>query len=177
MSAVKHQGADGRYLGFRLGDELFGVPIAMVREIIGAIDITRVPNSPTFVEGVVNLRGKIVPMVDLRRKYQMTVKGFTKETCFIIIDVEEKQIGVVVDSVSQVVDFTEDEVETSGDMGDWQNMNHLIGMGKMEDHVYILVDLSVALSKDQLGAVLQNSPDSVPEGHLEADNLSLKAAG
>lgn len=143
----------GRYLGFTLDDEKFGVPIHMVCEIIGAVAITKVPNLTSFMRGVINLRGKIIPMIDLREKFGMKSAGFTKETCFIIVEVEEKQIGVIVDKVNEVMDFEEEQIEPASELRDWQDSKYLVGMGKLEERVVILVNLSGALSKDQIKEV------------------------
>ncbi|MFP4017513.1 MAG: chemotaxis protein CheW, partial [Halanaerobiales bacterium] len=106
----------GKYLTFSLGKEEYGIPILEVKEIIGMMEITEVPKSPEFIRGVINLRGKIIPLMDLRLKFGLEELEYTERTCIIVIDIvndeNTKQIGVAVDAVSEVVSIPEDAIES-----------------------------------------------------------------
>ena len=152
-SKINHAKA-GQYLTFVLKGRPYGLPIATVREINQVTDITPVPQTPEFVIGVINLRGKVIPVVDLRLKFSLEYTPYTRETCIIVIEGENGQIGMIVDQVSEVVEFAQDKIEPSPVLGD--EMNYVMGMGKIEDRVIILVDIVRALSKEaMLGSSLQ----------------------
>jgi purine-binding chemotaxis protein CheW len=131
----------GQYLTFKLRDQIYGVGIASVREINRAMDITEVPRTPTFVAGVINLRGKVIPVVDLRMKFGMAKTQFAKETCIIVLDADSGQIGVIVDAVNAVITLHAEQLQAPPIMGDDEDLDFVLGMGKVEDHVIILVDV------------------------------------
>ncbi len=139
----------GRYLTFMLRDEYYGVPISKVREINQITEITPVPKTPQFVEGVVNLRGKILPVVNLRQKLGFEKVVYNRETCIIVIEAEMGHVGVVVDAVREVVDLKEDQIEVPPNMGDETAMKFLSALGKQEDRVIILLDVDLAFSEDE----------------------------
>ena len=155
----------GKFLTFTLHQETFGIPIGMVREIIGMVPITSVPNTPFFVKGVINLRGKILPVMNLRLKFGLEEVESNRETCIVIIDVNEVEIGVVVDTVQDVCEFTSEQLEDSPNFGGAnpsdQDTGCIIGMGKKSDKVVILVDLSMALSGEHLSRIMQINSDQV----------------
>ena len=101
----------GKYLTFVLAEEEYGLEILKVREIIGAMDITSVPRTPDYVKGVINLRGKVIPVVDLRLKFDMAEIERTEETCIIVVNVGDVEMGIIVDKVSEVLDIAEEEIE------------------------------------------------------------------
>ena len=139
----------GRYLTFMLRDEFYGVPISKVREINQITEITPVPKTPTFVEGVVNLRGKILPVVNLRQKLGFEKVAYNRETCIIVIEAQMGHVGVVVDAVREVVDLKEDQIEVPPHMGDQTEMRFLSALGKQEDRVIILLDVDLAFSGEE----------------------------
>lgn len=139
----------GRYLTFMLRDEYYGVPISKVREINQIMEITPVPKTPSFVEGVVNLRGKILPVVNLRQKLGFEKIDYNRETCIIVIEAQMGHIGVVVDAVREVVDLKDDQMEAPPHMGDQSEMRFLSGLGKQDDKVIILLDVDLAFSNDE----------------------------
>lgn len=131
----------GQFLTFRLGSEDFGVPISLVKEINQVVEVTPVPKAPDFVKGVMNLRGKIVPVVDLRVRFGLHQTDFTKETCIIVIDTPAGQVGNIVDAVKEVLDFTAAEVQDSPRFNSGYYHKYVVGLGKKDDKVFILVNL------------------------------------
>ncbi len=150
---------DGKYLTFVLGDEEYGLEILRVREILGMLPITAVPRTPPFVKGVINLRGKVIPVVDLRLKFGMPEIEHSQETCVVVVEVGEVQMGIIVDTVQEVLDITEDMVEDAPSFGTKVDTDFILGMGKVNNKVKILLDIEKVLSSEELVAV----------GHLGGD--------
>jgi purine-binding chemotaxis protein CheW len=152
----------GKYLTFCLGREEFGVRVLHVLEIIGIQDITTVPQTPACIKGVINLRGKVIPVVDLRLKFGLPERERTARTCIIVIQVEGEAgpmiTGMIVDEVSEVLNLNASEIEPTPDFGDGVATPYLLGLAKVKDKVKILLDIGQVL-KDQegsgLGTVLQ----------------------
>jgi len=139
----------GQYLSFGLGVQSYAVPIGVVREIIQVCEITPVPRTPGFVEGVINLRGKIIPVVDLNLKLRRPKSERSKQTCIIVIDSESGQVGIIVDQVNEVVDLQASQLEPAESLGASDSMDFLMGLGKLNDRVVILVDIAQTLSKER----------------------------
>jgi len=149
-------GSGGKFLTFTLGNEEYGVPVLKVREIIKVMDITQVPQVPPHVLGVINLRGKVIPVIDLRRKFGFAATEYTERTCIIVVDVDLSSMcvmmGVVVDTVSEVLNVTEAEIEQTPEFGGRVTTAYLLGLAKVKDSVKILLDLDRVLGSDgQLG--------------------------
>ena len=140
----------GKYLTFFLADEEYGLEILRVREIIGIMDITTVPRTPEYVKGVINLRGKVIPVLDLRLKFNMPEAERTEETCVIVVQVEDVEIGIIVDKVSEVLDIAADAIDDAPQFGTDINTDFILGMGKSEDRVTILLDISKVLAGTDL---------------------------
>ncbi|MCK4303220.1 MAG: purine-binding chemotaxis protein CheW [Candidatus Eisenbacteria sp.] len=138
----------GKYLTFVLADEVYGLEILKVREIIGMMPITDVPRTPGYVRGVVNLRGKVIPVVDLRSKFGMLTTEDTEETCIIVVDVNGVEMGTLVDKVSEVLDIDESEIEDAPALGLDVNTDFILGMGKAHEKVTILLNISKVLGGD-----------------------------
>lgn len=147
------EGVEGKYLTFILCDEEYGLEILKVREIISMIDITPVPQTPSFVKGVINLRGKVIPVIDLRLKFGMPETDYTKETCNIVMDVQGLLMGIVVDTVSEVLDIAEADIEPSPSFGSKITTDFILGMGKVKGKVKILLDIDKILSAEELATV------------------------
>lgn len=150
------QAAGGKFLTFTLGSEEYGVPVLKVREIIKVMDITQVPQVPDYVLGVINLRGKVIPVIDLRRKFGFAAIEHSERTCIIVVDVDLPSVrvmmGVVVDSVSEVLNVTEAEIEETPEFGGRSTTAYLLGLAKVKDSVKILLDLDRVLGSDgQIG--------------------------
>ena len=145
-------GSGGKFLTFTLGNEEYGVPVLKVREIIKVMDITQVPQVPDYVLGVINLRGKVIPVIDLRRKFGFPATEHTERTCIIVVDVDlasmRVMMGVVVDTVSEVLNVTEAEIEETPEFGGRVTTAYLLGLAKVKDSVKILLDLDRVLGSD-----------------------------
>ena len=147
---VKKQGTDLLQLvTFRIGEEEFGVDILLVQEIIRKMNITRVPRAPDFVEGVINLRGKVIPIIDLRKRFGLETKEYDKNTRFIVIEINDMIVGFVVDSVSEVLRIPSDTVEPPPPVVSGLDSEYISGVGKLEDRLLILLDLDRLLSREE----------------------------
>jgi purine-binding chemotaxis protein CheW len=159
MSAtVGNQGAatSGKYLTFALAREEYGIEILKVREIIGMMDITSVPRTPACVRGVINLRGQVIPVVDLRTKFAMPVVEKTDETCIIVVEIQYTDrkvcMGVIVDRVSEVLDVASDSVEDPPAFGSAVDTAFILGLGKVGSTVKILLDIDRVLTTPEIDA-------------------------
>ncbi len=139
----------GKYLTFQLADEEYGVEVLKVREIMGLIDITSVPQMPPYMKGVINLRGKVIPVFHLRLKFGLQEIEHTDQACIIVVDVG-REIGIIVDCVSEVLDITGDCIEPPPAMGGAVDTSFILGMGKIGDAVKILLDIDKVLSGEEL---------------------------
>jgi len=141
----------GKYLTFRLGPETYGVEVLKVREIIRLMEITAVPQMPPYLKGVINLRGRIVPVVDLRLKFSMPHAEATGETCIVVVQVTQPSgtkthIGIVVDSVEEVAQLSQADIEGVPDFGSQLSADYLLGMAKVKGCVKTLLDIDRMLS-------------------------------
>lgn len=161
-SAPSSLGHEEKYLTFVLGEEEYGLEILKVREIIGLMEITSVPQTPNFIKGVINLRGKVIPVIDLRLKFGMAEAKPTEETCVIVVDIGEGLMGVLVDTVSEVLDIKDDEIEPPPEFGSSIETEYILGMGKIQGKVKILLDINKVLSQEEL--TLPTQPESPQEG-------------
>lgn len=152
----------GQYLTFQLMKELYGVPIEVIREINRVGEITPVPKSPAFVKGVMNLRGKIIPVINLRISFGMPEEDYTRDTCIIVIESEIGQVGMIVDAVREVCDLDEKQIEPAPHLGNDSSNKFVRGMGKLDEEVVILVDVASAFTNDQLKNVEKIATDSEP---------------
>ncbi len=144
---------EGKFLTFVLGDEIYGIEILKAREIIGFMDITTVPQTPDYMKGVINLRGKVIPVIDLRMKFSMPEEAHTQETCVIVVEVNSTSIGIIVDSVSEVSDIGGGEIENAPKFGQNIDTSFIMGLGKVKDKIIILLDIDAILSSDELEMV------------------------
>ena len=135
----------GKYLTFVLAEESYGLEILKVREIIGLMSITAVPRTPEFVKGVINLRGKVIPVLDLRLKFGMPEAKHTEETCIIVVQVGAVEMGILVDKVSEVLNIQGQHIEDAPSFGTEVNTDFILGMGKANTKVIILLDISKVL--------------------------------
>ncbi len=140
----------GQYLVFVLNQQAYGVAISTVREINRVTEITPIPKTPLFVAGVMNLRGSLVPVVNLRLKFGLELAAFTKHTCIIVIESEHGPVGMIVDAVSGVQDLQSMQIEAPPAIGEDPDQSFINGMGKIGNQVIILIDIVHALSKDEL---------------------------
>ncbi|MDD5718444.1 MAG: chemotaxis protein CheW [Candidatus Krumholzibacteria bacterium] len=150
----------GKYLSFVLGREEYGVEILKVQEIIGIMEVTRVPRTPSYVRGVINLRGRVIPVVDLRSKFKMPVIENTEKTCVIVVQVAQEDLtvtmGVIVDEVSEVLSFTQEQIEPAPNFGGGMDeVEFITGMGKLGKKVLILLDVDRVLKCEELAEIAQ----------------------
>ncbi|MBN1816400.1 MAG: purine-binding chemotaxis protein CheW [Sedimentisphaerales bacterium] len=142
---------EGKYLTFALGQEEYGLEILTVREIIGYLEITAVPQTPDFIEGVVNLRGQVIPVVDLRRKFGMDRAEVTDETCIIVVETEHdgksSQTGLIVDRVMEVQYIEEENIEASPEFAGAAGTDFILGLAKVGQSVKILLDINCVLGQ------------------------------
>lgn len=141
-----------KYLTFHLAGEDYGIDIAYVTEIIGIQKITEVPDMPEFIRGVINLRGKVIPVMDVRLRFAMAERDYDERTCIIVVDINGTAVGLVVDEVREVADIPEDQVEPPPETGKGKSSRYLKGMGKMDDEVKILLNVEKMLYDDALAA-------------------------
>ena len=140
----------GKYLSFMLGGEEYGVEIMKVQEINGLIQATRVPRMPDYVRGVVNLRGKVIPVIDLRCKFGMEAVEDTEKTCNIVVQIEHQDevvtMGIIVDDVSEVLNIAGEQIDPPPAFGSGVDSDFIMGMGKLDDNVVILLDIDNVLT-------------------------------
>ena len=145
---------EGKYLTFALGPEEYGLEILKVREIIGYMEITAVPQTPSHVKGVINLRGQVIPVIDLRSKFGMETAEITEESCIIVVEISQGnrnfQTGIVVDHVQEVLDIKEEDIEDAPQFGGSVDTSFILGMGKIGDTVKILLDIDKVLAGEDL---------------------------
>ena len=145
---------DGKYLTFSLAGEEYGIGILKVREIIGMMPITSVPQTPHYVKGVINLRGKVIPVIDLRLRFGMSESAYTERTCIIVVEIRGAagllQMGIVVDAVSEVLNIKAEEIEDTPAFGVRLNTDYILGMAKIGKGVKILLDIDRVLGADEL---------------------------
>ncbi len=144
----------GKYLVFQLGREEFGIRVLKVREIMGVLDITSVPQTPNYVKGVINLRGKVIPVIDLRLKFGLPEAEYTHQTCIIVVQVSAPAssmlMGVIVDGVAEVATLAEAEIENTPDFGSDVETPFILGMAKIKGKVKILLDIDQVLTSQEL---------------------------
>lgn len=151
----------GKYLTFKLADEEYGLEILKVQEIIQMQAVTKVPRTPDYVRGVINLRGKVIPVVDLRKKFRFPECEDTEKTCIIVVQVTNDAnmiiMGIIIDEVKEVLDIDADNIEETPSFGASIDTEFILGMGKIENSVKILLDIDRVLSNDELFALKETS--------------------
>lgn len=158
----KAKAAGGKFLTFFLAGEEYGIEILSVHEIIGMMPITSVPGTPDYICGIINLRGKIIPIVDLRRKFGMESKAQTAETCIIVVHVQGVEVGTVVDRVSEVLNIAAGDIEPPPSFGKDVNTDYILGIGKSQSKVKILLNIDRVIATDQLVQLQRISGTEAP---------------
>ncbi len=145
---------ESKYLTFSLAEEEYGIGILKIKEIIGMMPITTVPQTPDFVKGVINLRGKVIPVIDLRLRFEMDCIDYTERTCIIVVEIMGQngtiQLGIVVDAVSEVINVLADDIEDTPAFGTKLDTEYILGMAKMGGGVKILLDIDRVLNAEEL---------------------------
>jgi purine-binding chemotaxis protein CheW len=152
LKATDHR--EGKYLTFTLANEEYGIGILKIKEIIGMMPITSVPQTPNFVKGVINLRGKVIPVTDLRSRFGMEEMEHDDRTCIIVVEIEGQrgdiEVGIVVDSVSEVLNIKEDEIEDTPAFGTQLETEYIMGMAKVEGNLKILLDIDKIMNSQEM---------------------------
>ena len=138
-----------QYVIFKLNQEEYGVAISHVQEITEIKSITSVPNTPSFVEGIINLRGKIVPIVSIKKRFDLPLEGEVSEQRIIIINLNEKQVGFIVDDASQVLTMDESQIEGPPELIAGVDRDYIIGIGKVDEKIIVLLDLEKILNEQE----------------------------
>lgn len=150
----------GKYLTFQMGKEVYGIEILKVQKIIGMMPVTRVPKTPDFVRGVINLRGKVIPVIELRRKFGMEAREDTERTCIVVVQVAWSAgtviMGMLVDEVSEVLNVTHGQIEAPPSFGASVDTEFILGMGKVGQKVVLLLDMDKVLANEEIEAIGNN---------------------
>ena len=141
---------DLQVVGFRIGRETFGLPISTVREIVRVPEITSVPNAPDYIEGVINLRGRIIPVVDLRKRFGEPASEPSKKNRIVVVELEQRSIGLIVNSASEVLRIPPSEIEAPNNVFQEGELNYITGVGKLRGRLVILLDLNRILQRGEL---------------------------
>jgi purine-binding chemotaxis protein CheW len=148
---------EGKYLTFSLAGEEYGIGIKKVREIIGMMTVTHIPQTPHYVKGVINLRGKVIPVVDLRLKFVMAPKDYTERTCIIVVEItgagKTIAMGIIVDSVSEVINIKGGDIDDTPGFGSKLDTDYILGMAKTAGSVKILLDIDRVFGETEFSAV------------------------
>ena len=161
-SAVNGQKLAGKYLTFVLGEESYAVDVRKVREIIRLTNITAVPQMPAFIKGVINLRGKIIPVIDLRTRFGLAEAATTDKTCIVVVQIQtaanqRRETGLIVDNVEEVLNLSANDIEETPDFGSQVDTKYLLGMAKLKGVVKMLLDLDRVLGQEELVALGQSA--------------------
>ena len=155
VKAMAHR--EGKYLTFSLAEEEYGIGILKIKEIIGMMPVTTVPRTPEYVKGVINLRGKVIPIIDLRLRFGMESIDYSERTCIIVVEIDGQtgtvQVGVVVDAVSEVLNVDTKDIEDTPQFGRSLDTEYILGMAKMEGGVKILLDVDQVLTGEESEAI------------------------
>lgn len=156
---VSTQELAGKYLTFELGGEVYGLEILKVQEIIGMMAVTQVPRTPKFVRGVINLRGKVIPVVDLRIKFGLDSQEDTEKTCIIVVQISQEgsevTMGILVDEVSEVLDVASEQIEPPPSFGTAVDTTFIMGMGKIGQRVVMLLEVDKVLGEGEMAMIRQ----------------------
>ena len=155
--AIAKSALAGKYLTFMLADENYGLEILKIQEIIGMMNITSMPRTPEYVRGVINLRGKVIPVLDMRRKFDLPTTEDTNRTCIIVTQINHGDsiftTGIVVDFVSEVLDIASEQIDPPPDFGGGVETRFILGLGKVNDRVIMLLDINSILSREDVKAM------------------------
>jgi purine-binding chemotaxis protein CheW len=146
----------GKYLTFLLGSEDYGIEIRFVTEIIGIQKITVIPEMPDYIKGVINLRGKIIPVMDVRMRFRMEPRAYDERTCVVVVNINDSSVGLVVDTVREVADIPESHIEPAADLNRSGGNSFIQGIGKIGNDIKIILDVGRILGEGELSPVREN---------------------
>ncbi len=147
---------EGKFLTFTLGKEQYGIEIRNVTEIIGIQNMTDLPDTPPFVKGVINLRGKVIPLIDVRLRFNFEEKEYDDRTCIIVVNIENMSVGLIVDTVSEVMDIPEGNIEPPPKVNNKAGSRYIQGLGKVGEEVKILLDTHKLLFGDEVEQIAES---------------------
>jgi purine-binding chemotaxis protein CheW len=150
MEEKQEDTQEGKFLTFSMGDEEYGIEIRHVTEIIGIQSITDLPDMPDFVKGVINLRGKVIPVIDVRLRFSMSERPYDERTCIIVVNINGLAVGLIVDSVSEVLDIPAGDIEPPPKVKKGESSRYIQGLGKVSDNVKILLDIRQMLFDEEI---------------------------
>ncbi|HYX38176.1 MAG TPA: chemotaxis protein CheW [Oligoflexus sp.] len=154
MMSKDNLAREGQYLTFTLNRQTFGIAIAVVREINQLPNVTPIPNAPACVAGVINLRDKVLPVIDLRRKFNLPAQDYTRETCVIVVDGQQGQVAIIVDSVASVLPLRRDQIEAAPALVQiGVSATPILGLAKVGDHVMVLLNVACLVDQDTIHEV------------------------
>jgi purine-binding chemotaxis protein CheW len=157
----------GKFLTFLMANEKYGLEILKVREIMGMMDVTSIPTTPAFIRGVINLRGKVIPVVDLRLKFGLEAKEDTQRTCIIVVHLthtaQQMTMGIIVDEVSDVLDIDQNQIEPPPSFGANIRTDFILGMGKVDQKVMTMLDIDRVLTEQEVALVESSAEKTGPQ--------------
>ena len=145
----------GKFLTFSVGRESYGIEIKFVTEIIGIQDITEVPELPDYVKGIINLRGKIIPVIDVRLRFRKETKEYNDRTCIVVIDIKEVSVGLIVDNVAEVINIDDNNIVPPPNMKTGFHNRYIRGIGKVDNKVKLLLDCDKLLNDEELDKIAE----------------------
>jgi purine-binding chemotaxis protein CheW len=150
-----------KYLTFHLAKEDYGIEICFVTEIIGVQEITELPEMPDFIKGIINLRGKVIPVMDVRARFKLPGRDYDERTCIIVVEIDKTTVGLVVDEVREVMDIPESQVEPPPNITDKKSSRFIQGVGKVENDVKIILNISQLLYEDEQEQISNRKIDAM----------------
>jgi purine-binding chemotaxis protein CheW len=162
ITETKNTGLEGKYLTFALGQEQYGIGILKVREIIGYVPITPMPRTPAYIKGVINLRGQVIPVLDLRLRFEMPAAEVTDQTCIIVVEVSLNNrmhhAGLIVDRVQEVLYVEGKDIEQTPQLGVVVRADFILGIGKADNGIKVLLDIDRVVQSDAVAELTKNQP-------------------
>ncbi|MGH2272582.1 chemotaxis protein CheW [Anaerohalosphaeraceae bacterium U12dextr] len=162
ITETKNTGLEGKYLTFALGQEQYGIGILKVREIIGYVPITPMPRTPAYIKGVINLRGQVIPVLDLRLRFEMPAAEVTDQTCIIVVEVSLNNrmhhAGLIVDRVQEVLYVEGKDIEQTPQLGAVVRADFILGIGKADNGIKVLLDIDRVVQSDAVAELTKNQP-------------------
>ena len=161
LEELEENTQDGKFLTFTLGKEEYGIEIRNVTEIIGIQNITDLPDMPNYIKGIINLRGKVIPVMDVRLRFGMEERAYDERTCIVVVNIRNSSVGLIVDSVSEVVDIAAENIEPPPLVRPGQSSRYVEGLGHVENAVKILLDIRNLLYEGELDSITDTIENAV----------------
>lgn len=147
---------EGKFLTFHIGREMYAIEIRFVTEIINFLNVTKIPDMPDYVKGVINLRGKVIPVIDVRLRFGMEEMAYSDRTCIIVVNFNSMSVGLIVDAVSEVLDIPNENIQEPPQMSKSKESNYIMGFGKIDNQVKIILDIDKLLFEKDLDALKED---------------------